>query len=245
MNEEVGPQPSGSNGFPATRWTLVQALRRGGPPSEEALTELCRHYWYPIYAFLRREGRFREDAEDLTQGFFAALLVDGTLLRAAPERGRLRTFLLHALRQFLVDQHRFAGRLKRGGGVIHVPVELATGEQRYAAELVDTADPEALYHRAWARTLLSEAQARLRASYALAGKADMLAAIEPHLESEDPAPPYRELATRLRTTETALRLTVFRARRKLRSLIEEEIARTVSDHDEVPLEVRHLMAMLA
>ncbi len=239
-----GPQPTPPPAFPPTRWTLVRAVRAGGMPAEQALAELCTHYWYPIYAFLRRDGHAPADAQDLTQGFFAALLADETFTRAAPERGRLRSFLLGALRQFLAEEHRRATRQKRGGGLAPLPLEFDAGEQRYSAEPPDHRDPETLYHRAWAVSLLADAYRALRGSYAAPGKSEQLAAIEPHLEGDDAAVPYRELAARLHTTETALRLTVFRARQKLRSLIEEEIRRTASDAAEAAEELRWLQTVL-
>ena len=243
-NRDPQPKTAENNAFPATHWSLIQAVKSGGAPAEAALSELCRHYWFPIYAFIRRQGYHREDAEDLTQGFFATMLADQSLLRAVPERGRLRTFLLHVLQEFLADYHRHTSRQKRGGGVEHVPLAFEEGEQRYVAKLTDQRDPETLFHRAWAQQVLAEAQTRLGASYAAVGKSDLLRGILPHLEGDDAAVSYRDLAQRLQTTETALRLTVFRARQKLRSLIEEEIHRTASDATEAGEELNWLFKTL-
>ena len=243
MPDKLTPPPHRRE-FPPTRWTLVRQVKAGGDTASHATEELCRRYWFPVYAFLRRRGQRPHDAEDLTQGFFATLLEDESLTRAAPERGRLRTFLLHALEEFVIETRRHAARLKRGGGVAHVPLDFAGGEQRYAAEPTDHRDPATLFHRGWAQMLLASAQAELRASYAAAGKAELLAALEPHLEGAEDAVPYRELAARLKTTETALRLTVFRTRQKFRSLIEEEIRRTASDSAEAADELRWLQTVL-
>ena len=230
--------------FPPTRWTLVQQVKAGGDTASRAIEELCRRYWFPVYAFLRRRGHSPHDAEDLTQGFFATLLEDESFTRATPERGRLRTFLLHALEEFVIDARRHATRLKRGGGAKHVPLELTDGEQRYAAEPLDLRDPAALFHRSWAQTILAAAQTNLRTSYAAAGKTDLLTAIEPHLAGDDDALPYRDLATRLGLTETALRLFVFRARQKLRALLEEESRATASNDAEADEELRWMISCL-
>lgn len=239
-----GLQPTPPPAFPQTRWTLVRAVREGGPSGEQAVEELCRRYWFPVYAFLRRKGHTPHDAEDLTQGFFATLLEDESFTRAAPERGRLRTFLLHALEEFVIEVRRHAARLKRGGGAAHVPLDFADGEERYAAEPVDARDPATLFDLGWAQTLLAAARARLQADYAAAGKAELLAALEPHLEGAEDAVPYRELAARLSSTETALRLTVFRARQKLRSLLIEEIRATASSDADADEELAWLLSAL-
>jgi RNA polymerase sigma factor (sigma-70 family) len=223
----------------------VRAVKDGGRAAEQAVAELCSHYWYPIYAFIRRRGHSHEDAEDLTQGFFATLLADESLTRAEPERGRLRTFLLTVLQRFLADTHRRASREKRGGHAVHVPLDFHRAGERYAIEPPDHRDPETLYHLAWSRELLTTARRRLAESYAAAGKADQLNSIESHLEADDTAVPYRELSTRLGQSEPALRLLVFRARQKLRSLIETEITRTLSDPADAADEVRFLFAALA
>lgn len=242
---EAKGSPGSPSPFPPTRWTLVRTVQSRGPASEEALAELCRHYWFPVFAFLRRRGKSPADAEDLTQGFFASLLSENLFDRATPDRGRLRTFMLHALQHFLVDEHRRASRLKRGGNVPHVSLEFTEGEQRYRVELIDDRDPEALFHQAWSRTVVAQSLGRLKASYGAAGKAALFDAIEPHLESENAAVPYRDLAARLQTTDTALRLVVFRARQKLRSLIEEEIARTLSHPDDLTDEIQSLFSFRA
>ncbi len=238
------PHSKAPHAFPPTRWTLVRAVREGGDSAHRAIEELCRHYWFPVYAFLRRRGHNPHDAEDLTQGFFATLLEDETFTRATPERGRLRSFLLHALEEYVVEERRHDTRLKRGGGATHVPLDIVEGEQRYASELLVYGDPGALFDRGWAQTLIAKARARLQADYGAAGKAALLEAIEPHLEGAEEAVPYAELAACLNSTETALRLAVFRARRKLRALLIDEIRRTVSDADEAEAELRWLFTVM-
>ena len=213
--------PTPAAAFPPTRWTLIRDAQAGGPRAEGAVGELCTHYWYPIYAYVRRRGHSHQDAEDLTQGFFATLLADAALTRATPDRGRLRTFLLTVLQQFLSEEHRHASRLKRGGGIPALSLDFRGAGERFYREPADHRDPETLYHLAWCRELLATARRRLEESYAAAGKADILAAILLHLDAPEEALPYRELAGRTGYSETALRLTVFRARQKLRTLIED------------------------
>ncbi|MBM3848388.1 MAG: hypothetical protein FJ405_19145, partial [Verrucomicrobia bacterium] len=160
------------------------------------------------------------------------------------ERGRLRTFLLRALRRFLVDQYRRDSRQKRGGDVIHVPIHITDGESKYVTEPIDQHDPETLFNRAWAQSLLMNAQVELRKLYEAAGKTDQLTAIEPFLDGQVPEVTYRELALRLNTTETALGLLIYRARKKFRSLIESEIRRTASDPAETAEELLWFRTLL-
>ena len=151
--------------FPATQWTLVQRARLPGSEARAAMEELCRHYWFPIYTFLRHRGQTRPDAEDLTQGFFQKLIEDGLFQTAQQEKGRLRSLLLGALEHFLADQFRSENALKRGGARATVPIEWARAEERYFAEPVDRQDPRSIYFLTWARSLVERARVQLRASY--------------------------------------------------------------------------------
>lgn len=149
-SDNLPPEGMAARGveFPTTHWTLVTRIRQGGGVQQTALEELCRLYWYPIYAFLRRRGYPQHDAEDLTQGFFLKLLADESLSVAEEGRGRLRTYLLQHLKRHLSDRKRFDGALKRGGGQAIVSLEAALAEERYAEEPKDLEDPERLYGRA-------------------------------------------------------------------------------------------------
>ena len=157
------PSPEGAREFRTTHWSAVLLARRGDTVrAEPALAELCRGYWYPLYAYVRRLGRTAEDAQDLTQEFFARLLEKNWLAEADPARGRFRSFLLAALKHFLANEWNHANRLKRGGGREFIPLDAATAEELYVLEPSDLASPELLYDRRWALTVLARAQNRLR-----------------------------------------------------------------------------------
>lgn len=236
--------PGGRPDFPTTHWTLVTRVREGGEVRRAALEELCALYWYPIYAFLRKRGHAQHDAEDLTQGFFLKLLNDETFAAANGDRGRLRTFLLTALNHHLVDQHRRQEAQKRGGGRQIIAFEEMNAEERYAHEPQDRRDPEWLFTQAWAHLLLDGVREKLRETFADTGRAGVFEVLLPFLLGEDP-PSYRDVAAKLESSETAVRLLVFRARAKFRELLRDEVARTVESPGEVASEMEWLKGVLA
>ena len=231
--------------FPATRWSLIARVQAGDADTAAALEEICRNYWYPIYAFLRRSGVRPHDAEDVTQGFFQRLLSKEILHAASAEKGQLRSLLLSSVRHHLADHCRAANAAKRGGGQVPLPIEWNDAEQRYSVEPVDALDPEALYSRAWARGLFENVRTQVRTAFIASHPPETYAAIEPHLIPDEDRAPYRELAVQLGSTEGSARLLIYRLRRKFRELIEEEIARTVTDPAEIAGELAWLRAALA
>lgn len=231
--------------FPTTHWTLVTRVREGGEIRRAALEELCGLYWYPIYVFLRRRGFAQHDAEDLTQGFFLKLLGDETFDAAQAEKGRLRTFLLSSLDRHLVDQKRREGALKRGAGWKIIAFDELRAEDRYAAEPLDHRDPEWLFTRAWTQLLLESVREQMRESFAETGRAGVFEALLPFLIMEDAPPSYREVAEKLDSSETAVRLLVFRMRGKFRDLLREEVARTVNVPEDIENELEWIKSMLA
>lgn len=231
--------------FPTTNWTLVILVREGGEVRRAALEELCGHYWYPIYVFLRRRGYPRHDAEDLTQGFFVKLLGDETFDAAQAEKGRLRTFLLSALDRHLVDQKRRHGALKRGAGWQIIAFDELRAEERYTSEPMDHRDPEWLFTRAWTQLLLESVREKMRESFTETGRAGVFEALLPFLIMEDAPPSYREVAEKLDSSETAVRLLVFRMRSRFRELLREEVARTVNAPEDVEGELEWIKSMLA
>lgn len=235
-----GPRPD----FPTTQWTLVFRVRHGGEVRRLALQELCDLYWYPIYAFLRRQGYSTHHAEDLTQGFFIRLLNDESLEAADEGKGRLRTFLLQHLKRHLVDQRRFDAALKRGGGIKTISFEELQAEERYTREPLDWRDPERLFGQAWARELIAAVREKLRADFEDAKRPEAFEILLPFLLLEDDPPSYREVATRLRATEVSVRLMVHRLRAKFRTLMREEVARTAGTSAEVEAELEWLRSML-
>jgi len=238
-------QPAQGPDFPTTHWTLVARARQGGEVKQAALEELCRLYWYPIYAFLRRRGYPQHDAEDLTQGFFVKVLNDETFEAADGGKGRLRTFLLHSLDRHLADQHRRQGAQKRGGGQQIIAFEDLHAEERYALEPQDHRDPEWLFAQAWAQLLIATVRERMSASFAETGRAGVFETLLPFLLGDGNLPSYREVAQKLDASETAVRLLVFRMRANFRELLREEVARTVLAPQEVSDEMEWLKSVLA
>jgi RNA polymerase sigma factor (sigma-70 family) len=230
--------------FVTTHWSVVLAARdKASPDSEAALEALCRTYWYPLYAFIRRLGRSPEDAQDLTQEFFARLLQKDYLQAAAQERGRFRTFLRVALKRFLANEWDRQRALKRGGGVTHFSIDTGAAEERYLDERMEA--PDQLYERRWAMTLLDQALARLRAEYLQSGKQAEFQELKEHLTGERGSIPYEHIAASLGQTEGAVRVAVHRLRKRFRELLRATVSETVSGPEEVQAELRHLVTILS
>ena len=244
-NEDCGTGPSGqSANFPTTHWTLVMRTRQGGELKRAALEELCGLYWYPIYAFVRRRGHNQHDAEDMTQGFFLKLLTDDSFEAADRDKGRLRTWLLHALNRHMADQYRHQSAQKRGGGQPKIAFEDLNAEERYQNEPRDKRDPEWLFAQSWARLLIDSVQARMRATFTETGRAGVFETLLPFLLWDEHPPAYREVTEKLEASETAVRLLVFRMRANFRELLREEIARTVLAPQDVAGELEWLKSVL-
>lgn len=233
--------------FATTHWTVVVAAGgRSAPQADEALAELCRTYWYPLYAYVRRRGTSRQDAEDLTQGFFARFLERNYLDGLSSEKGRFRAFLLAALKHFLANEWDRAGRLKRGGGEAPLSLDWQSADTRYQIDPADQLSPDRLYDRAWAVTLLERVILRLRAENVAEGKAATLfEELKPFLMVGKKAIPYSRAAAALGLTEGAVRVAVHRLRRRYRELLRAEIAETLSDPAQVDEEMRTLLGAFA
>lgn len=235
-------------GFATTRWTLVlRAGAEGGDAgtAHAALEDLCRSYWRPVYAFLRRQGRSTHDAQDLTQGFFARLLGQGTLGNAAPERGRFRSFLLGALRHHLAHEREHAGARKRGGGAEFVAFDRPDSEAGPDG-LVSSPEltPERAYDRQWALALLDRVLDRLETEQGSQGKASQFQALRGTLVGGRADQPYGVLGAHLGMSEGAVKVAVHRLRQRYRDLLRQEIAQTVDSPEAVEEELRHLFAAL-
>ena len=240
------PRSVGVGQFATTHWSVVLCAGQGdGTRSREALARLCQTYWYPLYSFVRRQGHSPEDAQDLTQGFFAHLLGNHALPSVDKGKGKFRSFLLASLRNFLANERERACAQKRGGGQPVVSLHVATAESRYGLEPVDHATPDKVFERNWALTLLEQTLARLRAEQAEAGKATQFAAMQPCLMNDADTPRHAELAFQLGLSVDAVKMAVSRLRRRYRELLCDEIAQTVSSPAEVEEEIRHLFAALA
>lgn len=240
-------QPIRSARFQTTRWTIVLASRRHEEPAgHEAVESLCRDYWYPLYAYIRRTGRSPEDAQDLTQAFFARLLEKEFLRTAAPEKGRFRTFLLVALKRFLTTEWRRGQAQKRGGGAFHVSMTMLEAEDRYAAEPVETDSPETLFDRQWALTLLDRAMLRLKEDYASSGRSNVFEALKGLLATPagGGSSAEAEAAAAAGLSDGAARVAIHRMRRRFRDFFREELAQTVT-REEMDEEMRHVRKILS
>lgn len=213
--------------------------------SQQALETLSRIYWYPLYAFLRRQGRGPEDAEDLTQEFFLRLLEKNYLKSVDRDKGRFRTFLLVALKRFLANEWDRIGAQKRGGGKIFLSLDTTEAETRYELEASRDLSAEKIFDRRWAMTLLEQTMTRLREEFEASGKSAEFDALKIFLTAEKGSFSYGPIASELGINEGALRVAIHRLRRRFRELFKEEIAQTVAAPQEIDEEVRYLMSVLA
>jgi len=221
---------------------VLNAGRRAGSEAEAALEELCCTYWYPLYAYVRRHGHTREEAEDLTQEFFARLLDKHYLRGLRRDQGKFRAFLLASMKHFLANEWDRANRKKRGGDAIVLSLDWQDADTRYQIEPADTLSPDKLYDRLWAVTLLERVIGRLRDENAAAEKSRLFEELSPFLTLGKSAILYRDAAVRLGLTEPAARVAVHRLRRRYRELLREEIAQTLSDSARVDEEVAALFS---
>ncbi len=232
--------------FVTTHWSVVTAAGHSGTPgAQAALEKLCRSYWYPLYAFVRRCGHSPEDAQDSTQAFFAQLLEHNWVADADQSKGRFRTFLLVAMKRFLAKEWHKARALKRGGQARVVPLELDTAETRYSLEPADTRTPEQLFERQWAATLLASVLRRLREEHEREGKKEYFEMLEHCLVGDREKQPYAALGAKLGMSEAAVKMAVCRLRERYRECLKEEIGHTVATASEVEAELHHLFRVLA
>lgn len=242
-----GPLASLPRQFTTTRWSVV--LRAGGADSEEAraaLEQLCRDYWYPLYAYIRRKGHGPEDAADLTQEFFAKLLANDFAQGLTPAGGRFRSFLLTALNRFLINAWQKGRRQKRGGGTFIESLEARIaerGEADYGAAAASADTPERLFQRAWAETLLARTLERLAAECHARGDG-RFAVLRSFLSGEEDPPALADAAARLKLSLTAFKSLLHRFRQRYRELLVEEVGQTVGSTSEVAEELRGLLHAL-
>lgn len=230
--------------FPTTHWSVVlNAGAASTPETHQALATLCQNYWYPLYHFVRVQGKTHHEAEDLTQEFLSRLLAADGVARARPERGRFRTFLLAALKNFLINEWQRAQAEKRGRGVSTLPLEFAAADGRFANEPVSaTITPEQAFDRSWALNVIDQALASLRTEYAASGRGALFDAISPGVWGGGAPEPLAQQAARLGLTESALKVALHRLRKRLRERLEENIAATVAADADVEDELRYLIA---
>jgi len=232
--------------FATTHWSVV--LAAGQPTSaryQEALQTLCRTYWFPLYAYLRRQGHDTHQAQDYTQAFFARLLEKDGLRLADPKRGKFRSFLLAALKHFLANESDRIRAQKRGAGREILSLDVEDAEGKYALEPVNQLSPERLFERSWALTVLERTMARLQAESASSNKQKLFEHLKVYLAAEKSSIPYCDVAAKLDMTEGAVKVAVHRLRQRYRELLRDEIAQTVTSQEQIEEEIRDLFAALA
>jgi RNA polymerase sigma factor (sigma-70 family) len=225
--------------FGETRWSLVLAAQ-GGDEAQPALAELCELYWYPLYAFVRHSGYSPEESEDLTQEFFARLLSKNWLASVDKTKGRFRAFLLATMKHFLANEWRRNQAEKRGGKLSIVRLDVDQAEERYHREPADNLSPDLLFERRWALTIIENVFSMLRSEMEDAGKSELFETLKDLLSPDSRHLSYAEAGARLGLTEDAVKMTVYRLRKRYRDLLRAHIAATVSTNAEIDAEIRDL-----
>jgi RNA polymerase sigma-70 factor (ECF subfamily) len=241
------PQPSVDSGgavFVTTQWSVVLAAQTRSPAADQALEKLCRSYWPPIYSFVRRDGRSVEDAQDLTQSFFARLLERRDFDAVRREKGRLRSYLLSSLKHFLINERARAMSIKRGEGRIPIPLDELMARERNDPEPADVLTADKIYERRWALTLLEQVLRRLDNEYQSAGNDRLFARFKELLADERDGISQAAIAEEVGMTENAVKQAYHRFRNRYRECLREEIANTVAVPGDVEDELRHLIAVL-
>ncbi len=242
----ISSTPFGNRKFATTHWSVVLAAGNSSSPQhEQALSTLCRLYWYPLFAYLRRIGYDTHQAEDYTQAFFAQMLEKDYLHKVEPKPGKFRSFLLVALKRFIADQRARAHATKRGGAHQTLPLDIEAAENQYTLEPVCDISPEKLFEKSWALTILEQVMNRLEAELASVNKQGLFDALKVYFAGEAVSVPYRDVAVGLDMTEGAVKAAVYRLRRRYRDILRDEIAQTVATRDQVEEEIRDLFAALA
>ncbi len=237
----LAPQP---RDFNTTHWSVVLAARGESKDAKEALEKLCRVYWYPLYAFVRRQGNSPQDAEDLVQGFFACLLERKDLERVQRERGRFRSYLLVSLKHFVLNRELGARAEKRGGGHSPLSLDEIEAEKKFALEPVDKSTPEKLFERRWATALLDKVRERLRTEYAGTDRLRLFDTLRCFLSGESAEQSQAQIGEQLGLSTGAVKQAVWRLRQRYRELLHEEVAHTVATAADIDDELRHLVEVL-
>jgi len=234
----------GGVAFTTTHWSIVLAAQGQSPAAEQALENLCRTYWRPVYGFVRRRGVAPEQAKDLTQGFFALLLERRDFDAVRKEKGRLRSYLLTSVKHFLTNEHNRAMAIKRGEGQQLIPLEDLRERERVGFESSETLAADQIYERRWALSMLDQVLARLGDEYRAAGNTQLFDRLQKSLTDEPDRPSPADIAHEFGMTESAVRQAAYRLRQRYRQLLREEIAHTVLAPGDIEDELRHLVAVL-
>jgi RNA polymerase sigma-70 factor (ECF subfamily) len=224
---------------------VLAAGEAGSSRSRRALAALCETYWYPLYAFIRRQGSTQEEARDLAQGYFLQFLEKGFLKTVRPEAGRFRSFLLVSVKHFLSNERDRARALKRGGGQSPIRLDIDVVEERFRMDPADDAlTPDRLFERRWAMTVLERAMTILREEFVRSGETSRFDLLRVYLTGEEPAVPYREVAAELGLSESAVKVAVHRLRQRFGQALREVVAETVASPAEIDDEIRYMLTSL-
>jgi RNA polymerase sigma factor (sigma-70 family) len=234
----------GPAAFTTTHWSVVLEAQGESPAAQKALEKLCRTYWRPIYSFVRRQGAGTEDAEDLTQGFFALLLERKDLNTVRKEKGRLRSYLLTSVKHFLADASRHAMAIKRGKGQRLIPLDEIREREGIDIERSDRLTADQIYERRWAFTVLEQVMERVRDEYRSAGNVRFFDQLKKMLMDEPDRPSQAQVASEFDMTENAVKQAFYRFRQRYQTLLREEIAHTVATPSDIEDELRHLIAVV-
>lgn len=251
-SDESAPAPwqtrvAGGGAFPNTRWSLVAGAAQDGTIASDALEILCRDYWYPLYSYIRRQGKSAADAQDLTQGFFEYLLAGNYLARAEQEKGRLRSYLLGGLKHFSAYQFRKETSLKRGGGIPRISIDEQLAEERYQYEpqADESGNPDRLFERRWAMAVLETVLQKLASEFHAGGKDDQFAILSGFLAWNSGEMTYVQAGEKLGMKEGAVKVAVHRMRNRYREILHQEILATVASPEEVEEEIDYLLGVLS
>ena len=241
-----GDDRTAAGQFPNTRWSIVRRAGGNKPDVEtsRALEDICKGYWLPIYAFIRRTGVRPAEAEELTQEFMMRMVEGEYLSKAEQERGKLRTFLLACVKHFLSGQRRNNNRLKRGGGQLPISIDQAVAEHGYAAEPVDEITPDALFERRWAKSLMNQVMEGLAQQMESEGKRALYDGLLPFTHLDAAQASIADVAQKLGMNEAAVKMAISRLRQRLRDRLREAVAETLGPGDDLEEEMLHLRSLL-
>ena len=245
-NTDINSTPADTSRFATTHWSVVlAAVSPSSPKYQQALSILCKTYWFPLYAYLRRHGCDTHQAEDCTQAFFAQMLEKHSLRLADPERGKFRSYLLAALKHFLADERGRVQAQKRGGGQRVLSLDFENAEELYGLEPADQLSPERLFERSWALVVLQKVMARLGTELVRANKQKVFEHLIVYLAPAGDVVPYRVMAAKLNMTEGAVKVAVHRLRKRYQELLRDEIGQTVATEEEIDRELLDLFDVLS
>ncbi len=237
--------PDSHAAFATTHWSVVLAAgETASPESQQALEQICRAYWFPLYAYLRRRGHTSHNAQDLVQDFLAQLIARRAFREVTPDKGRFRSFLIACLNHSVADAADRDRAQKRGGGATLLSLDAEQADQLYQLEARKELGPDQLFDRRWAMAVLDQALERLRAEQVAAGKEPLFVRLRTFLTDAAEPGDYEPVAAQLRLTPNAVAVTVNRLRSRFRELVRLEIAATVGHAAEVDTEMQHLLAAM-